>query len=103
MVENNTQEEQILTHFESGKEEGNFFFFVLVLLLPSKESYWKIFSFKLFLPSSSQSDCLLLNSGASFMLISTISTEPKPPSSVAMVDCESIPDPACISLNIAMT
>ena len=45
----------------------------------------------------------LLNSGASLMLISTISTALKPSSSVAIVDCESTPDPAWISLNIAMT
>lgn len=36
----------------------------------------------------------LLSSGPSFMLISTISTALKPPSSVPVVDCESRPDPA---------
>lgn len=75
MVENNTQEEQILTHFESGKEEGKFFslLFLFFFFLP-KNLIGKFFGSNFFCPLllSLIACCLILG----LLLCSSLPSQP---------------------------
>lgn len=83
------------TNFQTGIDEkklGSIFFLIAQRILVEN----------LLLPSTLYQHCLLIST-SSFILISTPSTAAKLTSSVPIVDEESRPEPAWISLNIAIT
>lgn len=83
------------TNFQTGIDEkklGSIFFLIAQRILVEN----------LLLPSTLYQHCLLIYM-SSFILISTPSTAAKLTSSAPIVDEESRPEPAWISLNIAIT